>query len=73
MWNSNQLVRLVYASHGTQQVWAMFSGITGWKRIKTGSTDAVANIAELLSTAKAHGRKVNVFLQGNEIERAIML
>ena len=73
MWNNNQDVRYVYATHGTQQFWAMFAGITGWKRVKVGSADAVANLAELLSTAKAHGRKVNVFLQSNEIERAVML
>lgn len=73
MWNNNQLVRYVYATHGSQQVWAIFNGLSGWKRVKTGATDAVANIAELLSTAKAHGRKVNVYLQGNEITRAVML
>lgn len=73
MWNNNQLVRFVYATHGTQQVRAVFSGLSGWKRVKPGSVDGVANLAELLSTAKAHGRKVNVFLQGNYIERAVML
>jgi len=73
MWNNNVNVQLVYATHGSQAVWAIFSGIAGWKRVKTGSADAVANITELLSAAKAHGRKVNVYLQGNDIERAIML
>ena len=73
MWNNNLSVQYVYATHGTQSVWAMFAGVSGWKRIKSGSADAVNNIAELLSAAKAHGRNVNVFLQGNEIERALML
>lgn len=73
MWNSNLDVRFVYANHGSQQVWAIFSGLSGWKRVKSGAVDAVANLAELLSTAKAHGRKVNVFLNGNDIERVVML
>lgn len=72
MWNNNVNVQLVYANYGSQAVWATFSGIAGWKRVKTGSADAVANITELLSAAKAHGRKVNVFLQGSNIERAVM-
>ena len=59
MWNNNLTVQYVYATYGTQAVWAIFSGIAGWKLIKKGSADAVANIAELLSTAKTHGRKVN--------------
>ncbi len=73
MWNSNQDVRYVYATHGSQQAWAMFVGMSGWKRVRQGSADGVGNITELLSTAKAHGRKVNVYLQNDQIERALML
>lgn len=73
MWNNNLDVRYVYTTHGPELVWAYFSGLTGWKLVKQGAADGVANLAELLSTAKAHGRKVNVFLQGNNIERALML
>ena len=43
------------------------------ERVKPGAPDAVGNLTELLTAAKAHGRNVNVFLQGNEIERALML
>lgn len=73
MWNNNVSVQRVYATNGSQAVWAIFSGIAGWKRVKPGAADAVGNLAELLSAAKAHGRNVNVFLQGNEVERALML
>ena len=73
MWNNNVSVQTVYATNGAQAVWAIFGGIAGWKRVKPGSADGVGNLAELLSAAKAHGRNVNVFLQGNEIERALML
>lgn len=73
MWESNKDIRYVYATHGSQQVWAIFDGISGWKRVKTGSTDGVHNVAELLMTAKGYGRKVNVYLSGQEIERVVML
>ena len=73
MWKNNVSVLRVYATHGTQVVYAIFSGVTGWQRVKPGSPDGVSNITELLSAAKAHGRNVNVFLQGTQIERALML
>lgn len=73
MWESNKDIGLLYSTHGSQQVWATLSGISGWKRVKPGSPDGVGNVAEVLSTAKAHGRKVNVYLQNNEIERALMV
>lgn len=73
MWETNKDVRNVYSTHGPQQVWAIFSGISGWKRVRTGSPDGVTNVAEILTTAKMHGRKVNVFLDNNQVERALML
>ena len=67
MWETNKDVRFVYSTIGSQQFWALFTGTSGWKRVKTGSPDGVANVAEILTTAKMHGRKVNVFLQGNPV------
>ncbi|HZD04421.1 MAG TPA: hypothetical protein VE173_05875 [Longimicrobiales bacterium] len=73
MWETNKDIRFVYATNGTQAFWAMLDGLAGWKRVRTGSPDGVANVAQVLSTAKLHGRKVNVFLSGDLIERAVML
>lgn len=73
MWTNNVSINHLYSTNNTQQVWAIFSGVSGWKRLKTGAADGVANLAELLSTAKAHGRKVNVFVVNNQVERALML
>lgn len=73
MWETNKDVRFVYASHGTQQVWAILDGLAGWKRVRTGSPDGVANVSQVLATAKLHGRKVNVYLDSDQIERALML
>ena len=73
MWKNNLDVQNLYGSYGSQAVWASFVGMSGWKRLKTGSADAVGNMTEVLSTAKINGRKVNVFMKGDEIERVIML
>lgn len=71
MWESNKTVQYLYATHGGY-VWAILDGVSGWKRIRSGSPDGVANVARVLTTAKYHGRKVNVFLDDNQIERAIL-
>lgn len=72
MWESNKDVQHLYATHGATQVWAIFSGLPGWRRLSPDSPDGVSNVAALLASAKAHGRKVSVFINGNEIERALM-
>ena len=73
MWESNKEVRLLYSTQGSQQFWAILGGMSGWKRVRMGSPDGVANVAQILTTAKMHGRKVNVFLNSDQIERAVLL
>lgn len=73
MWETNKDVLHVYATFGAQQVYTIFSGISGWKRVAPTSPDGVTNVAQLLKTAKAHGRKVSVYLNNNMVERAWML
>lgn len=72
MWENNKEIRYLYSSHGPQAAWAVFDGLTGWKRVRAGSGDGVNNVAQVLATAKAHGRKVNVYLNGGQIERALL-
>lgn len=72
MWHSNVDVQYVYATHGSQQAWAVVSGVSGWQPVATGSPNGVANITRLLSAANAHGRKVNVYIDGGKIERAVL-
>lgn len=72
-WQNNKLVQHFYVAHASEQAWAIFDGISGWKRIKPGAADGVSNLAALLSTAKTHDRRVNVFLNGNDVERAVLL
>ena len=73
MWETNKDIQHLYATHNAQQVWAIFSGLSGWKRVSPDSPDGVSNVATLLSTAKTHGRKVSVYVNNDEVERAWML
>lgn len=73
MWETNKTVTHLYSTNGTQQFYAILSGLSGWKRVRTGSPDGVANVAQVLTTAKTHGRNVNVYMNGSFIERALML
>jgi hypothetical protein len=52
--------------------WAIIDGISNWKRVKPTSADGVSNILMILSTAKANSRKVDVYINGNEIEQATL-
>jgi hypothetical protein len=73
MWHNNKTVQYVYVIHVSQAAWAIFAGIPGWKRIKPGAPDGVTNVTALLCAAKANNRNVNVYIVGNEIQRAVML
>ncbi len=72
MWEQNKDVQYVYSTHNSRQVWAIVSGVSGWKQVKTDSPDGVANIARILSAAKGHGRKVDIYLDGGNIARVLM-
>lgn len=73
MWETNKDVQHLFQNSGSQQVWAIFSGLAGWKRVQPGSPDGVGNVASLLATAKTHGRKVNVYINADQVERALMV
>ena len=73
MWHNSKDVKYVYTTHGSQTAYAIVSDVAGWKRIKADSTDGVSNVATLLSVAKAHGRKVNVYIDSDQITRALAL
>lgn len=73
MWETNKVIQHLYATQNAQQVYAIFDGLAGWKQIASTSPDGVTNVTKLLTTAKAHGRKVNVYLTNDQVERALML
>ena len=72
MWYNNKTVERTYTTNDSQNAWAIISGISGWKKIKSGATDGVTNTFMLLSTAKANGRQVDVYIVNNQIERATL-
>lgn len=72
MWNNNRTVSRTYTSRHAQNCWAMVSGVAGWKKIKTGAASGVTNCFLVLSTAKANGKKVDVYIVNNVIERVTL-
>jgi hypothetical protein len=72
MWYNNKSVTRTYTSKDSQNCWATISGISGWKKIRTGSADGVTNTFVTLNAAKANSRPVDVYIVANLIERAVM-
>ena len=72
MWHNNRTVSRVYTSHHSQNAWAIISGLSGWKRIKTGATDGVTNVHAVLTAAHANNKTVDVYIVSDLIERVVM-
>ena len=72
MWNNNKTVKRTYSSSSSQNCHAVISGISGWKKVKTGHPDGVSNIFTALNAARAGGKKVDVYIVNNIIERVVM-
>lgn len=72
MWNNNRNVQRAYSSSHSKNSWAIISGISGWKKIRTLSSDGVTNNFIMLNSALANNRKVDVYIVSNQIERVVM-
>lgn len=72
MWNNNKTVTRTYSTSGSQNCWAIISGISGWKKVKTGQADGVSNVFTALNAALAGSKKVDVYIVNNIIERVVM-
>ena len=73
MWYFNRNVNRTYSTTNSRFAWAIVNGVPGgWKQIRNNSTDGVTNLLTVLSQAKANNRNVDVFVNGNRIERAIL-
>lgn len=72
MWNNNKTVKRTYSSSSAQNCHAIISGSSSWKKIKTGHPDGVSNIFTALNAARAGGKKVDVYIVNNIIERVVM-
>ena len=72
MWHNNKTVSRTYCSNSSQNCWAIISTISGWKKIKTGSTNGVTNTFAILCAAKANNKQVDVYIVSDKIERVVM-
>ncbi|WP_372727216.1 hypothetical protein [Nocardioides sp.] len=72
MWVNSKHVRYVYSSSSSKSAYALFDGLSGWKSISKDSNDGVANMVTLLSAANSNNRKVNVYLDGDSVTRAVL-
>jgi hypothetical protein len=72
MWNNNKTVSRTYTSKDEQNCYAIISGISGWKKVKTGNAHGVGNVFTALNAARAGGKKVDVYIVNNQIERIVM-
>ena len=73
MWHNNKQVLATYIHHTTQWSWAYFDGL-GWRRIKNGAADGVTNLTTLFNAARAGSRRVNVYIDSdNLIQTAYLL
>ena len=72
MWHNNKTVTRTYASKDAQNCHAILSGISGWRKIKTGNEHGVSNVFNSLNAARAGGKRVDVYIVNNLIERVVM-
>lgn len=66
---NNVSVTSTYVSKDSQNAWAYFvsTGLTGWRKIKTGAADGVSNMFVLFCAAQSSGRKVNVDIDASSL------
>lgn len=73
MWHNDKEVARTHCKNGSQQAWAIVSGVgSGWLRIKPNAVDGVTNIYMILSMARANNRRVDVYVVNNEISQATL-
>lgn len=71
IWYNNRTISQIYTTYHSQNAWALIQGL-GWRKIKTGNSDAVTNTFMLLCDAKGNSRPVNIYADGSNIYRAYM-
>lgn len=72
MWHNSKTVSRTYSTSSGQNCWAIISGVSGWKKVKTGAADGVSNVFTALNAARAAGKTVDVYIASNMIERIVV-
>jgi astacin len=71
-WHSNKTVAHVFTTYHSKNAWAYISG-SGWRKLYPGSSDGVTNLLSQATEACANNRKVNVYMDGANIEQLTLL
>ncbi len=69
-WVNNKKIISTFASPNTMNAWANIESL-GWKKVFPGSTDGVTNIFSILNSALANEKKASVYIDGDQIKRAL--
>jgi M6 family metalloprotease-like protein len=72
-WINNKQVLFTYAHVQSKIGYAIFDGISGWKRIAPTSEDGVTNLLVILKLAKANNKNVNIYLDDSGQVRAVVM
>jgi len=62
MWTN---INYVFTTRDSQNCWAHLVSTNRWHKVLTGAADGVTNVFQILASAKANGRQVNVVLDGS--------
>lgn len=68
-WKNNIAIVRVYATSHTKSAWVSLDGL-GWRRIDPLTPEGVTAMHTLFLQAHAHGKKVNVLIDGNTVYNA---
>ncbi len=71
-WVSAVKITYCYALTNSQYAWAYVDGI-GWRRIKNGNSDGVANVFEVCCNVQAAGAKANVYIDDQYLYNIVQL
>lgn len=72
-WINNKQVLYTYAHSNTKMAYAVIESLSGWKKIAAVSEDGVDNVLGVLDTAKANGKKVNVYIDADDQVHAVIM
>ena len=68
LWHYNLTVTRAYATHHSQNVWALLAGF-GWRKIKPDTDDGSTNVFAACCEAVANNRRMHALMDGQNIFR----
>ncbi len=71
IWKNNVSVTRAYTSYHSQNAWVLIGGV-GWRKVETTSKDGVTNMFILFCEAVANSKRVDVYVDGAKVYRAVL-